>query len=174
MRHLTKAFLPVFVAFFLLPAQNGIARIPTNVCQSSFRVIKTPDGSNVTVRMSNGNNARTIGTFPNATEVLFNLSDRTGQWAEITAPGGLTGWVPARFLVSTPAGRSHFNGSMRVKTLDGGSLNIRAEAALGAKVIGSLANGAVVRYNDSVGYWSDVTAPNGVRGYVIGQYLICN
>ena len=166
--------MPVLVAFFLLPAQNGIARVPTNVCKSSFRVIKTPDGSNVSLRMSNGNNAPTRGSLPNGTEVLFNLSDRTGQWAEITARGGLTGWVPTRFLVSSPAGRSHFSGSMRVKTLDGGSLNIRAEPALGARVIGSLANDVVVKYNDVEGYWSNVTAPNGIRGYVVSQYLICN
>jgi uncharacterized protein YgiM (DUF1202 family) len=174
MRHPIKRFLPVFVAFFLLPAQNGIARVPTNVCESSFRVIKTPDGSNVSLRMSIGNNAPTMGSLPNGTEVLFNLSDRTGQWAEITAPSGLTGMVPTRFLVSSPAGRSHFNGSMRVKTLDGGSLNIRAEPALGARVIGSLANDVVVKYNDSVGYWSNVTASNGIRGYVVSKYLICN
>jgi uncharacterized protein YgiM (DUF1202 family) len=149
-------------------------RVPDNVCMSRFRIVRTHDGKNLNVRSGMNSNDRNIGSLPNGSEVLFNLSDKSGEWAEITAPGGLTGMVPAQLLVSSPTERSKFNGFMRVKTLDGDSVNIRSNAAVGSRVLGRLASNTVVKYNGFEGYWSDVTTPNGLRGYISSQYLVCN
>lgn len=146
---------------------------PENICQSSFRRVKTQDGGRLNLRLYPSLRAQVIGTVPNGTEVLFNVSDRTGDWAEIEIPRMGKGWVATRFLVPTSSPNQTFNGNLRIKTLEGTPLNVRSEASLNSRVIMSLANGTTVRYSRNVGYWTEIIAPNGTKGFVSSQFLVC-
>lgn len=106
------------------------------------------------------------------TQVLFNLSDRSNEWAEISTPQGLRGWVPSHVL-KTSADSVSFQGSMKVKTLDGGSVNVRSQPSLNGPIIATVSTGQIVQYWQNVGYWAEVTAPNGQRGYISHQFLVC-
>lgn len=157
-----------------MPNPGEATPTPRPSCEHSFRVIRTQDDNGyVNLRESPSANASILGTLNNGTEVLFNIFDRSGQWAEITTPWRSLGWVSKQFLVYSPVGSSQFNGSLQVRTLDGSSVNIRNAPALSAKVLGTVENGAMVQYHGTEGEWLEVSTPNSIRGYISRQYLMC-
>jgi uncharacterized protein YgiM (DUF1202 family) len=139
-------------------------------CRTWYRRVTT-EGGGLNVRENTEPNARIRGTVPNGTVVLFNTGDRTGNWSEITAPGGLTGWVAERFLTYHHDGNRQFTGSMQVKTLEGGPVNLRSP---GGEVIATVPNGTIVTVEDRSGYFANVLTPQGRRGQIVTQFLICN
>lgn len=139
-------------------------------CRTWYRRVTT-EGGVLNVRDNTDTNARIRGTVPNGTVVLHNVSDRSGNWSEITAPGGLTGWVSERFLTYHHFGNRQFTGSMQVKTLEGGPVNLRSPSG---EVIGSVPNGTRVTVEDRRGYFANVITPQGRRGQIVTQFLICN
>lgn len=152
--------------------------VPTNICETSFRII-SDDASAAEVfkkphYYADDRGAEVINLVPAGTEVLFQISDRTGDWSEISLKEGLTGWVRTRDLRVSSDESSTFNGTMRVKTLDGSNLNIRQSASLSSPTIGSLRTGAIVTYKGFVGYWTEVIDKNGVRGFVSSKFLVCS
>jgi uncharacterized protein YgiM (DUF1202 family) len=153
----------------------GTAQVPSGICAHSFRVVSTNDGSRLNLRSSpsDGANSQIIGSIPNGTEVLANLSDRSGNWEEITLADGSRGWVAARFLRRSPIGSTQFNGSMRVRTLSGDSVALRSAPDPQARIITRLNNNAIVFFKQSEGYWNQVTTQTGQTGYVDNSYLIC-
>lgn len=139
-------------------------------CDSNFRVVTTTDGSNLNLREAP--EGLIIGALPNGTEVLLRNAVARGEWVEVAVAGDLTGWVAAEFLSSLD--NSVFNGSMKVKTLEGGSINLRSRPALDATIIDQLATGTVVTHNGFEGNWSNITTTNGVTGYASSQFLVCD
>ncbi len=140
-------------------------------CRTWYRRVTT-EGGVLNVRENTDRNSRIRGTVPNGTVVLFNTGDRSGNWSEITAPGKLTGWVADRFLTYHHYGNTQFTGTMQVKTLEGGPVNLRSP---GGDVIGSVPNGTLVTTeNHTVGYFANVITPEGRRGQIVTQFLICN
>ncbi len=100
---------------FPLPAKS---QTRDRLCENSFRLVGNSETNLVNVWSSPNSDSDLVKALPSGTEVLFNLSNRQGDWAEITMPGGMTGWVADRFLLPSPAGATQFNGTMRVRTLD--------------------------------------------------------
>jgi uncharacterized protein YraI len=153
---------------------------PQGSTNGSRYFVQTQQGDPVNLRASNSTNAAVIGSLPYGTEVIMHLSDRNGEWAEVSAPGNKRGWVAMRFLsqemAPTPVARAQSanpvgNSAMWVKTLDGDSVNIRSGPSLENSVIGSLNNGAKVFPIGTVGQWTEIDTGNGV-GYVASQYLV--
>ncbi|GBO55010.1 hypothetical protein APA_3061 [Pseudanabaena sp. lw0831] len=151
---------------------------PTNICNTAFRIIGNVEGGAEVFKHPNyyadDRGAEVIKLVSAGTEVLFEISDRTGDWSEIRLKGGLTGWVRTRDLRVSSDESSTFNGTMRVKTLDGSNLNIRQSASLSSPIIGPLRTGAIVTYKGFVGYWTEVVDENGVRGFVSSKFLVCS
>jgi uncharacterized protein YgiM (DUF1202 family) len=142
-------------------------------CTSGFRTVKTQDGSSLNLRDRPGTQSRITTTIPNNSEVFFNVSDRSGEWSEVTIRGGKTGWVASRFLARPESIAVTYPTRMRVKTLDGGALNIRNSPSLGGTVVGTVASGTTVTAHKFVGYWTEITTLSGTRGYVVTGYLLC-
>ncbi|KGF71735.1 hypothetical protein DO97_15735 [Neosynechococcus sphagnicola sy1] len=154
-----------------LAKQLGVAQT-AQTCGSSFRQVKTPDGRSLKLRSQPHTDAKILGEIPNATQVLFNLSNRDGNWAEVTIPGGKTGWVATQFLVEHPIS-TQVPASLRIRTLDGGAVHVRASPIPNAKVVSTLATGTVVQFRQSIGYWTKIVAPHGISGFVDNRFLVC-
>jgi len=168
-----------FVVFTVLILFTILAIVPLSLAQSEenvdpncrtwYRQVNT-EGGVLNVRES-PNDGRILGTVPNGTVVLFNAGDRTGNWSDITAPGGLTGWVSERFLTYHHYGNTRFTGTMQVQTLDGGPVNLRSP---GGEVIAPVPNGTILTVEDRRGYFANITTPEGRQGQIVTQFLICN
>lgn len=169
------ASLAVISGGYLATPNRGVAGTsPTPSCEHRFRLIRTQDDNGyVNIRESSSPNARILGTIENGSEVVLNVFDRSGRWAEITTSWRLTGWVSTQFLVYSPVGSVEYNGSLQVRTLDGSSVNIRNRPSLNSTILGTAENGTMVQYHETVGEWLEISAPNGIRGYMDRQYLMC-
>ncbi len=132
---------------------------------------QTRDGDPVLLRAKP--NGTVIDRVSNGREVLFNASDRTGNWAEITLKGGKTGWVADRFLSRHPADAATFTGKRRIKTLDGDSVALRDVAGVRGKAIAVLKPGDIVTEIADVGQWVQVKTTSQKQGFVSRQYLTC-
>ena len=156
------------------PFQKSVLMAQANQCVSSFYTVRTQNGDALNVRHSPSMNAKVVGKLPYGTEVVVNLRDRSGQWAEVNTPKGMkSGWVAMRYLKQAAIGGESSDGSMRVRTLDGDRLNLRAQPTSNAKIISKLPNGSRVTVVANEGYWTKVKAANGIQGYVVNQYLVC-
>jgi hypothetical protein len=161
---------------FSLPAK---AQTRDRLCETAFRILGNSEANAINIYRSSPNDWRNsnndsniVKTLPSGTEVLFNLHAGRGDWSEITLPGGATGWVADRFLLPSPAGAAQFHGTMQVRTLDGGAVNLHALDS--GYIMDSLPNGSIVTYNESVGYFHNVTTSTGVRGRIFNSFLVCN
>jgi len=165
--------MPALIAPAIAAPQKPLL-LAQNQCISSFYRVKTQDKGRLNVRANPGMDAKIVGKLPYGTDVVVNLVHRSGEWAEITAPKGMpSGWVAMRYLEQVPMGGSLPNGVMRVRTLDGDRLNVRAQPSLNGKIIGKLPNGSRVSFIANEGYWTKVST-KGVTGYVANQYLVCD
>ncbi|WP_323261714.1 SH3 domain-containing protein [Pseudanabaena galeata] len=154
-----------------------LENVPQNICGNSFRIIGDGESAAEVFKQphyfAGDRGAEVIKLVPAGTEVLFQVSDRTGDWSEISLKGGLTGWVRSWNLRSSSDGSSKFNGKLRVKTLDGSNLNIRESPSLSAKKIGSLETGTIVTYKGFEGYWTKIVDRNNIEGFVSSKFLVC-
>ncbi len=67
-------------------------------CNSREMRISTPNRGRLNIRASNNPNARIVATLPNGSAVWRNGWDQSGQWADISYPGNIRGWVWANYL----------------------------------------------------------------------------
>ncbi|NJK37032.1 MAG: SH3 domain-containing protein [Oscillatoriales cyanobacterium RM1_1_9] len=158
--------------------QPVLAQFPSTIdpkCRTAFRIVATQEGElNLRDQPDYPSlSSAVIKRIPNGTEVVFNISDRTGDWAEVKIPGGQTGWVAARYLKYSHHGATDFNGRMRIRTLDGGAVNLR-DLDNSQAVIGTLPNNATVEFQQLSGYYSIVATPDGKVGQVDNRFLVCN
>jgi len=154
---------------FSLPAK---AQTRDRLCETAFRIVGNSEANVINVWTSPNDDSGLVKILPSGTEVLFNLHAGRGDWSEITLPGGAIGWVADRFLLPSPAGASQFHGTMQVRTLDGGAVNLHTLDS--GYIIDSLPSGAIVTYNESVGYFYNVTTSTGARGRIFNSFLVCN
>ncbi len=170
--NIARLHLLAFAALSLLALPIAPAQAQErNACDSWFRLIQTRDGDPLNMRKEP--NGQVMGTVPNGSEVLFNTGDRTGDWSQVTLKGGKTGWVADRFLSRHSVDAATFDGKLRIKTLDGDSVALRADAGTGAKALKALQPGDVVTQIEDVGYWTHVRTSNGLQGFISSQYLVC-
>ena len=142
-------------------------------CESAFRIVGNSETNLINIWSSPDSNSDLVKALPGGTEVLFILHSGRGDWSEITLPGGATGWVADRFLLPSPAGANQFSGTMRVRTLDGGGA-VNLHALDSGYIMDSVSDGAIVTYNQSIGYFDDVTTSTGLRGSIFYIFLVCN
>lgn len=130
----------------------------------------------------------------------MHLSDRSGEWFEVSASGGVRGWVAAAYLIdpngyraassvpakvapapapraSSSSGSSYNNDyatyyDLQIQTMDGDSLNLRSGPTLEAGVITAIPNGTYLTYVGEVGRWTQVQTGSGVVGYVASDYVV--
>lgn len=172
-------FLPLFVTTSINAGEEvALENVPKNICENSFRIIGDGESAAEVFKQPNyyadDRGVEVIKLVPAGTEVLFQVSDRTGDWSEISLKGGLTGWVRTRGLRASSDGSSLFNGKMRVKTLDGSNVNIRQFPSLSSPKIGSLKIDAIVTYKGFEGYWTKIVDQRGVEGFVSSKFLVCS
>lgn len=178
------------------PAPVAAAPAPMQVNANSY-FVSTNDGTALNVRASTSTQAQVVGSLPQGTQVLMHLSDRSGQWFEVSAAGGVRGWVAAAYLVnpqgqraanSLPAqvapapapqaynaydeGHGEFYSDYYIQTMDGDPLNMREGPFLGARVLRALPNGTDVAHVDTAGQWTEVMTADGLVGYVASDYLV--
>ncbi|MGI0491777.1 SH3 domain-containing protein [Alkalinema pantanalense CENA528] len=180
--------------------QSAPASSPEGTNDNTY-FVNTNDGSALNVRADISTNATIVGSIPNGTQVLMHISDRSGEWLEVSAPGNIRGWVSAQYLVDrngntaspslTAAAQRLANSTRanqaaeaqsanssertyRVKTVDGTALNLRVKPQLGTEVVAKLSNGAIVTEVGTVGQWTEVVTSDGLRGYVATDYLVEN
>jgi len=124
---LLSLFLGLLPLFNATSINAGEENVPRNICENSFRIIGDGESAAEVFKQphyyADDRGAEVVKLVPTGTEVLFQVSDRTGDWSEISLKGGLTGWVRTRDLRASSDGSSSFNGKMRVKTLDGSLTN---------------------------------------------------
>lgn len=172
-------FLLLFLSLSSLISSSLLLLVPAKAqtrdrfCESTFRIVGNSETNLINVWSSPDSNSDLVKTLPRGTEVLFILHSGRGDWSEITLPGGATGWVADRFLLPSPAGANQFSGTMRVRTLDGGGA-VNLHALDSGYIMDSVADGAIVTYNQSLGYFDDVTTATGVRGRIFYIFLVCN
>jgi len=160
--------------------------------------VNTNDGTALNVRSSNSTQAQVVGALPQGSQVQMHLSDRSGEWFEVST-SGVRGWVKAAYLIDpngyraassvpakaapapAPQATSYNSGygedyatyyDLQIQTRDGDSLNLRSGPTLNASVIRAIPNGAYLSYVGEVGRWTEVEMGDGVVGYVASDYVI--
>ncbi|MBD2328463.1 SH3 domain-containing protein [Alkalinema sp. FACHB-956] len=97
---LPSASAPATPQANLTPQNESTAPTGTHAgTNDNTYLVQTQDGSALNVRADISTNAAIVGSIPNGTQVLMHLSDRSGEWLEVSAPGNLRGWVSAQYLV---------------------------------------------------------------------------
>lgn len=159
--------------------------------------VVTNDGSRLNVRARNSMQSAIVGSIPDGTQVLMHISDRSGEWLEVSAPGKIRGWVSAQYLIdyqghiaspslraagdrlasstrADAAARIRQGRRYRVKTMDGDALNLRNQPQLNGRVIMTLPNGSSVTEVGVVGRWTQIVTADGTQGYVATDYLVAH
>ncbi len=180
------------------PAPVAAAPAALQVNANTF-FVSTNDGTALNVRSTNSTQSQVIGSLPQGSQVLMHISDRSGEWFEVSG-AGVRGWVAAAYLIDpngyraagsvpakaapapAPAPRSNDNNDygeeygdyydLQIQTMDGDSLNLRSGPTTEAGVIRAVPHGGSLIYLDEVGRWTQVQTPDGVVGYVASDYLI--
>lgn len=71
-------------------------------CYTQEMRIRTPGGGRLNIRANNNPNSRIVATLPNGAAVWRNSWDQSGQWANVSYPGNIRGWVWADYLACAP------------------------------------------------------------------------
>ena len=138
-----------------------------------------------------GLDAAIIRTFPVGAEVTFTgFTDATGNWAQVQASDGVTGWVFAEFLSNVPEGlqppeeavdeeapadedEDAFPTTVVTATTTA-NLNLRNGPGLTSDVMETLPLGTVVGFTgfrDASGNWVQVDPAVAPVGWVAAQFL---
>jgi hypothetical protein len=84
------------------------------------------------------------------------------------------GWVKMNILRDMEGLPREFNGFLRIMTLDGDPVRLRARAGLGKAVIDNLRPDTKVKFVSRDGDWIQVRTTLGKQGYILSMYLICD
>ena len=144
------------------------------LCRNRFRVVDTPLTSNLAIRSGPSISSSVLGLTTNGQTVIFNASDRSGDWADILTQGDMGGWVKMNILRDMEGLPREFNGFLRIMTLDGDPVRLRARAGLGKAVIDNLRPDTKVKFVSRDGDWIQVRTTLGKQGYILSMYLICD
>ncbi|OLP19314.1 hypothetical protein BST81_06035 [Leptolyngbya sp. 'hensonii'] len=153
---------------------SGLSPIPADVCRkTSFYRVKTAAGSPLRL---DGNTAN--HQVANGTTILLLKGEPTREakvWVQLA--NGVEGGLPSLALEQISSG-SQFKGKMKVKTLEGGAVNVRSQPVpyddpATSPVVGTLPAGTEVAILGSKGDWYYGIASNGPRGYIARIFLVC-
>lgn len=125
------------------------------------------------LRQTGNMNSGVIAAIP-AGSVLCVFAVQNG-WANVQY-GANTGWCSTDFLQlssSYPGQVTDNTTGIAAVTIPSGSgtVNLRETPSTSARVLATLSNGTQVTVSSSDGSWCSVTASNGIRGYVMAEFI---
>ena len=161
---------------FIEPVSGGGTDVGT---AGQFRVITSPEGYTTLgvrseARRTNPNEENVITWL--ATGDLITRSRNDGEWSEVTAPNGKTGWVETERIEPTGSsgGTGSVNGQFRVNG-EYEFLGVRSAPEQTTpneeNVDTWVPRGDIVTRTGVQGAWSKVVAPNSIEGWVQTEYL---
>ncbi len=145
---------------------------------SGQSAVVTTSGGSLNLREYAGSSAKVLRTIPNGATIT--VTARGGTWCSVyyqgTAGCVMTAYLrfssdpaPAATPTPTPAAPGVSIGSGLVTT-SGGSVNLRAQASSGAKVLLAVPNASIVTVHSKGADWSAVTY-KGTFGYIMSKYI---
>lgn len=170
------------LAFFLKQPALAQPQPRDPPCYTAFYQIIRPDEAGIEVQSESGERIQRID---NGALVLFLSAPAQGTRVPVALPGGAVGYVEEEYLAPAEIGGVTYSGRMQVKTLDGGTVNVRRDPSLEAPVIDTLADGTwvtevgfastlpdgTVSREVELGEWSEISSP--VQGFVARRFLVC-
>ena len=145
---------------------------------SGQSAVVTTSGGSLNLREYASSSAKVLRTIPNGATIT--VTARGGTWCSVyyqgTAGCVMTAYLrfssdpaPAATPTPTPAAPGVSIGSGLVTT-SGGSVNLRAQASSGAKVLLAVPNASIVTVHSKGADWSAVTY-KGTFGYIMSKYI---
>ena len=166
---------PMNTQQYTVPQQSGYTGQYSfgTVTENTLMFVYTPNGGRLHLREYASQNARSLGLFPNGTEVT--VLNRVGGWAYVSV-GGYFGYMMLNYLTT-----SHYASVQPVYPISGavtkyiytgnsGRLHLREYASQNARSLGLFPNGTQVQATDLNNGWSYVTF-GGYAGYMMTRYL---
>jgi len=183
--------LLLLLAGMLLAAPAGIA-LAQDKPPFGEDVVTATTTANLNIRNAPSLDGEILTTLPAGTLVGFTgLTDESGDWVQVDAANGPTGWVAGAFLSNVPDNLTVWTaddaadeeeeadeappfGEDVVTATTTANLRIRNAPSLDGEVLTTLPFGTMVGFTgltDESGDWVRVDAANGPTGWVAGAYL---
>ncbi len=143
------------------------------VTESTTMYVSTRNSGRLHLREYASQSARSLGLFPNGTQVL--VLNRSGSWAYVYV-NGIYGYMMLNYLSTqgyTPVQPVQpISGAVikYINTGNSGRLHLREYASQNARSLGLFPNGTQVYASDLYNGWSYVTI-GGYAGYMMTKYL---
>jgi uncharacterized protein YgiM (DUF1202 family) len=186
--------LPLLMVGMILAAPTGIA-LAQDESPFSEDVVTATTTANLRIRNAPSTEGEILTVLPVGTVVGFTgLTDETGDWVQVDAADGPTGWVAAAYLSNVPDNLTVWSPVEAVApeateaTVDEeppfsedvvtatttANLRIRNAPSTDSEVLTVLPVGTVVGFTgltDTTGDWVQVDAADGPVGWVAAAYL---
>ena len=187
--------LLLLLAGMLLAAPAGIA-LAQDDTPFGEDVVTATTTANLNIRSAPSLDGEILATLPAGTLVGFTgLTDESGDWVQVDAANGPTGWVSADFLSNVPDGLTAWSpdgtaddaaddkddtddtpvfGEDVVTATTTVNLRIRNAPSLDGETLTVLPFGTLVGFTgltDASGDWVQVDAADGPTGWVAAAYL---
>ena len=146
---------------------------PIYITEDTIMYVYTGNSGGLNLREYASQNARSVGLYPNGTQV--HVLSRVGSWAYVNINGNL-GYMMLSYLTTTPITPSPVTPTptgavtMYVSTGNTGRLHLREYASQNARSLGLYPNGTRVSAVNLYNGWSYVVV-NGMTGYMMTRYL---
>lgn len=139
-------------------------------------VVKVRTSANV--RSGAGLSNSVIASLYNGNRV--DVLKKSGSWYNIKMPNGRKGWIYYTLLNVTNNGTSSRAQGASNGTVTGSVVRVRSNAGTNSSIISRVRKGTKVEVlgkkatNDRYGLWYRIKAPNGLIGWLCGDYLNVN
>jgi len=95
---------------------------------------------------------------------------QSGAWAQVSSDtAGVSGWLPAALLTSAPGAAPDLPPALSVVTQ---TLNVRAGPQADTRLLTVVGRDDLLLVRDRLGGWYEVLTPDGILGWVDGQYTV--
>ena len=146
--------------------------IPQPVHGAEIKYISTGNSGGLHLREYASQNARSLGVFPNGTQV--SATNLGNGWSYVTF-SGYSGYMMTRYLSAakpyvnpTPYNPTHYK--LKYVCIANGHVSLRSEMRDSGSVVGNYGNGTVVYVIYELGAWSYVFV-DGKNGYMKNSWL---
>ena len=143
------------------------------VTENTLMYVYTANTGRLHLREYASQNARSLGLFPNGTQVT--VLNRVGNWAYVSV-GGYYGYMMLNYLTTSrytpvqPVYPISGTATRYIYTGNSGRLHLREYASQNARSLGLFPNGTQVMATDLNNGWSYVTF-GGYAGYMMTKFL---
>ena len=134
------------------------------------KYIYTGNSGRLHLREYASQNARSLGLFPNGTQV--SATELSNGWSYVTF-GGYAGYMMTRYLTTTPYNPSPVPEQYTIKYVyspTGSKVVLRSAMSQASSALGSFDSGTLVYVFSNLGSWSYVSI-GGLQGYMLNNTL---